>query len=81
VDQFGRPFVNQEFQVVKREKKENVITLSLIKGSSGRCLVIAPDTLLGVDWENATPEQQAYGAICDNSGLMAGSEQEGYRIW
>jgi hypothetical protein len=81
VDRFGEPFSGREFQVVKREKKENVVTLSLLKGASGRCLMIAPDSLLGIDWDDATVAQQAYGAICDDTGRMIGGEDEGYRIW
>jgi len=81
VDRFGEPFSGREFQVVKREKKENVVTLSLLKGASGRCLMVAPDSLLGVDWADATDAQKAYGAICDASGKMTGGDVEGYRIW
>lgn len=81
VDKFGQPLSGQEFQVVKREKKENVVTLSLLKGATGKCLTIAPDDLDGIDWGDATVAQQAYGAICGDGGVMAGSEQEGYRIW
>lgn len=81
VDKFGEPFSGQEFQVVKRERKENVVTLSLLKGASGRCLMIAPDSLLGVDWAAATAAQKAYGAMCEDDGKMAGGDAEGYRIW
>jgi hypothetical protein len=81
VDRFGESFSGREFQVVKREKKENVVTLSLLKGASGRCLMVAPDSLDGVDWTAATDAQKAYGAICNDSGKMAGGDEEGYRIW
>ncbi len=81
VDKFGAPLSGHGFQVVKREKKENVVTLSLLKGASGRCLFIAPDSLLGVDWAAATDAQKMYGAICGNDGRMPASEEQGYRIW
>lgn len=80
-DKFGQPLSNAEFQVVRREKKGSVVALSLLRGSSGRCLMIAPDSLLGVEWADATDAQKAYGAICENDGRMTGGDEEGYRIW
>jgi hypothetical protein len=81
VDIFGAAFDAEQFQVVKRENKETKIALSLLRGAQGRCLMVAPDSLTGIDWEDATPAQQTYGAISDNDGTIPTGGDAGYRIW
>lgn len=81
VDIYGEPISAEGFQVVKREKKTDRIALSLLRGTQGRCLMVAPDALLGNDWDDESSANQAYGAISDADGTVPATGADGYRIW
>lgn len=75
----GNDIAGENFQVVRRERKGNKITLKLLRLSDLRVLYITPDA--APDFSAATDAQkEIYGYIAGTSGMMADFAQ-GYRIY
>ena len=78
VDRFGEPYSIQQFQVAKREKKENVVTLSLLKGAPHPVAFVADDSV--ADWATATDAEKAYGYIGTDTATLP-TDQDCYYIY
>jgi hypothetical protein len=78
-DKDGNDYSGVSFQVVRRERKDNKLSLKLLKLTTKRIFYIAPDD--APDFVDATDaEKMAYGYICDGTGFMADGT-EGYYIY
>jgi len=83
VDIDGRGIVNRSFQVMKRAPDGSRVRLTLRGLSQRKFLIVAPNSLAGVSWADATPDEQEYGAISNNApnrGMMDQNGNQGYVI-
>lgn len=76
----GNDLDGAAFLVVKREQKEQKVTLKLLQITPKKYLVIAPADYDSLDFDDATAAQREYGAICDNNNQMTDGT-DGYRIY
>ncbi len=74
----GNPISARMYQVVKREKNKDVISLTLLQISPRRMAVIGPAGLPG--YPTTTETQKGYCYIADSFGRLSDGS-EGYFIW
>lgn len=75
----GSDLSGASFQVIRRERKENVLSMKLLKMSTKRICYITPDA--APDFSSATAiEKEQYGYVCEDTGKMADGT-EGYYIF
>jgi hypothetical protein len=74
----GLPVTARMYQVVKRERSQKEVTLTLIQVTPRRMAVIGPAGL--PSYPSATEVQRAYGFIADPTGRMSDGT-DGYFIW
>jgi hypothetical protein len=71
VDEEGYPIADARYQVIRRDPRgDDRIILTLEQQAEHRLGIIAPDDDFPDEWEDATPDQREYGAICDDNGDM-----------
>ncbi len=75
----GSDITAAPFQVTRKERAGNVITVEMIKLSPNRICTIGPDTM-AEDYEDATEADKEYGYVCDENGEMPGGAP-GYQIY
>jgi len=74
----GLPVTARMYQVVKRERGQREVTLTLIQVTPRRMWIIGPAGL--PPYAQATEAQRAYAYICDAAGKMSDGS-DGYFIW
>lgn len=77
-DKDGNGLTGDPFQVVKREKKGNLIVLKLIAMPDKRIAFIAPDGI--ADYSSASEAQREYAFVCNDLGEMANGDG-GYHVY
>ncbi len=74
----GTDYTQEAFQIVKREKLQGKITLSLIQVHPRKLAFVSPNSY--PDWADASLSQREYGFVSRDDGMMT-DEEEGYYIF
>lgn len=78
LDEDGSPITRRIFQVVKRDRKEDKFSLTLLQVARRRVCIICPAGF--PDYGSATESQKEYGFITDSKGKMS-DNTDGYYVW
>ncbi len=65
----GSDYIQKKFQIIRREKKGNRLTVKMQKWKDAKFLMIAPNTFPDA-WADGTPAEKEYGGITDSDGKM-----------
>jgi hypothetical protein len=79
-DADGEDLSSAVFQIVRRERKGNKISLKCLRLPTKKYCIIAPAGYSAKAYATATAAEREYGAICNANGDMSNGDY-GYRVW